>query len=332
VLNGTRRTFQLAESEISVDKIIRLSSIGDPVIYDIQSNITLQPDSEGLFKSYDFSGPEKEFEVKQRLRQLPSYMGRASLSSSSSSGRNPPQTNNNNNINSTLQGYLKDTNFILVILILLFLVVLFVVSFFLYEKNLAIIIIIWSIVVIIMGLVFMGWMRYLLVNITTKSTLPRGGSVSKKRRDINITKTETNGPSYVSTVAELAKLKKKRLPINGRDILVLYHKQEIVALDAVCYHFGGPLVEGDIEDIGDISCIKCPWHQYKIDIHTGEGINYTMGNITSKGPRQRVHEVKVINNEIFVSLNTDPIQLASDEYAYQGLYKLPTSKKPPRNK
>jgi len=196
VLNGTRRTFQLAESEISVDKIIRLSSIGDPVIYDPQSNITLHHDSEGLFKSYDFSEPDKVFEVKQRL--LP-YVGRDSLSSSSS-GRNPPQNKDNN----TLQGNLLDTNSILVTLILLSIVVLFLGIFVLYKKNA-----IWSVVIV--GLVFIGWMSYLLFNNTTKSTLPRSASVNYKSRDINITKTEKNGPAYVkvATMAEMAKLKKK---------------------------------------------------------------------------------------------------------------------------
>ena len=60
------------------------------------------------------------------------------------------------------------------------------------------------------------------------------------------------------------------------------------AFDSVCYHGGGPLAMGDIEEIpgdggdgggggggggggnGSRTCVKCPWHSYLIDLETGK--------------------------------------------------------------
>jgi nitrite reductase/ring-hydroxylating ferredoxin subunit len=47
------------------------------------------------------------------------------------------------------------------------------------------------------------------------------------------------------------------------------------AFDSICYHAGGPLGIGDIEEIGEgIKCIKCPWHAYLIDLETGTWHDY----------------------------------------------------------
>lgn len=57
--------------------------------------------------------------------------------------------------------------------------------------------------------------------------------------------------------------------LHGRDVTVIRHKGKLYALDALCYHLGGPLgEEGDIEDIssgqGNNACITCPWHHHKV--------------------------------------------------------------------
>ena len=41
-------------------------------------------------------------------------------------------------------------------------------------------------------------------------------------------------------------------------------------IDAVCYHAGGPLTVGDIEEVGGRACVRCPWHNYFVTIDTGE--------------------------------------------------------------
>lgn len=79
---------------------------------------------------------------------------------------------------------------------------------------------------------------------------------------------------------------------------------------------GGPLVNGDIEELGGKVTIKCPWHAYHIAVATGEGLYKGMemvmgpsgkfepvpGAVKSKGVKQRTHFVEIRNgNEIFVA-------------------------------
>ncbi len=77
----------------------------------------------------------------------------------------------------------------------------------------------------------------------------------------------------VCTVAEFEKRKNKigaaRLGIAGRDVALLrVGENRIAAFDAVCYHYGGPLIEGTV-DIEELH-ITCPWHRYRIDLKTGK--------------------------------------------------------------
>ncbi len=68
--------------------------------------------------------------------------------------------------------------------------------------------------------------------------------------------------------------------LNGRYLLVLgegEQKQEIAlfeidgkysAISNVCSHMGGPLIEGEFDDKG---LVTCPWHGYQFDPKTGKG-------------------------------------------------------------
>jgi nitrite reductase/ring-hydroxylating ferredoxin subunit len=70
------------------------------------------------------------------------------------------------------------------------------------------------------------------------------------------------------------------------------------ALDAHCYHHGGPLADGDIEDFGGSLCVSCPWHHYKITLGRGEALYVALDmasgarEVKSKGVRQRAHGVR----------------------------------------
>lgn len=115
-----------------------------------------------------------------------------------------------------------------------------------------------------------------------------------------------------------------RVSVQGRDVLVLRTREGVFALDAVCYHFGGPLEGGDIEDLGagapHACVIVCPWHKYRIDVRTGEGLYAGVdGDLVSKGPKQRVHFVREEDGRVFVRLNVDAERLESDHYAFMGL-------------
>uniref|UniRef100_A0A8D0GF65 Rieske domain-containing protein n=2 Tax=Sphenodon punctatus TaxID=8508 RepID=A0A8D0GF65_SPHPU len=111
--------------------------------------------------------------------------------------------------------------------------------------------------------------------------------------------------------------------VNDREIVVFYHEEKFYAMDCRCYHAGGPLHLGEIEDIGGHLCIICPWHMYKITLATGEGL-YQAINPTepsaapkwrSKGVKQRTHEVTVDNGSVYVTLSDLSVSLDSDYYA-----------------
>lgn len=74
----------------------------------------------------------------------------------------------------------------------------------------------------------------------------------------------------------------------------------LYAMDHGCYHHGGPLVDGEIEDFGNTLCVSCPWHKYKISLQTGEclyvGLDFTTKTqlVKSKGIKQRVHPIRIV--------------------------------------
>jgi nitrite reductase/ring-hydroxylating ferredoxin subunit len=89
---------------------------------------------------------------------------------------------------------------------------------------------------------------------------------------------------------------------SGRGVMLIRLGGAVKCIDHACYHHGGPLLHADIEELGDHTCIVCPWHHYKIDLDTGEGVYVGLdadalasgrqeGTVKSKGVKQRVHRV-----------------------------------------
>eukprot|EP00754_Rhynchopus_humris_P034305 Rhum_TRINITY_DN15620_c0_g1::Rhum_TRINITY_DN15620_c0_g1_i1::g.161685::m.161685 len=102
-----------------------------------------------------------------------------------------------------------------------------------------------------------------------------------------------------------------------RYLAVISHKGSVHAIDATCYHMGGPLVSADIEDIdGFGSCIVCPWHRYQISLETGQKLYMDIkGTMKTNGEmKQRVHDVKLDGGRILVKPNLEGT-CVSDEYA-----------------
>nr|XP_043881835.1 Rieske domain-containing protein-like [Solea senegalensis] len=112
--------------------------------------------------------------------------------------------------------------------------------------------------------------------------------------------------------------------VNGcRDVLVLYHEGQLHALDMRCYHSGGALQHGDIEEFNGRLCIVCPWHKYKITLAEGEGLYQAVDDPTakplrthwcSKGVKQRIHNVTEVNGDVYVTLNDSIKVIESDVY------------------
>lgn len=88
-------------------------------------------------------------------------------------------------------------------------------------------------------------------------------------------------------------------------------------IDTVCYHAGGPLTDGALRSIDKRMCLQCPWHSYLVDIATGEALYMDLDRTyQSKGLRQRVHDIELRENHVWVRLRLAEKDIPSDVYAY----------------
>ncbi|TDH67970.1 hypothetical protein CCR75_005410 [Bremia lactucae] len=127
-----------------------------------------------------------------------------------------------------------------------------------------------------------------------------------------------------------------KLPTSQRCVMLLNVNGQVFCMDHACYHHGGPLVNGDIEELGGKTTIKCPWHAYHIALETGEGLykgvdmirtstgklQPTLPRLQSKGVKQRTHVVELRNQgqDIYVADSSavpGASELASDLYAFR---------------
>jgi nitrite reductase/ring-hydroxylating ferredoxin subunit len=136
----------------------------------------------------------------------------------------------------------------------------------------------------------------------------------------------------VGSSSDIVERRGYQVEVHGRMICIFRHDGNLYALDLHCYHMGGPLATGDIEELvlerptgrGEEvhPCVVCPWHKYKISLKTGEGI-YRQTDpfsatkecvIKSRGQKQRTHEVFEENGRVIVRLNL------SEERKYESDY------------
>ncbi len=124
---------------------------------------------------------------------------------------------------------------------------------------------------------------------------------------------------HVSVAEEKAGSSKPRF------VSVIRYGSRLYCLDSVCYHAGGPLTAGDIEECNGEPCIICPWHAYPVALASGDKLyRATERNAEGKlvpagwrsvGARQRTHEVKECADGLYVRLRTGGA-FESDSYAH----------------
>ena len=127
---------------------------------------------------------------------------------------------------------------------------------------------------------------------------------------------------------KIADIKDGKLHTNvgGRFVTLIKRNDNIHCIDSICFHMGGPLGAGDIEDVDGSSCIICPWHYLKIDINDGKKLSHRITSFDERGKPagfqwekstevfQRVHEVRVDMGTVLVKLSTTQPEVQSDRY------------------
>lgn len=116
--------------------------------------------------------------------------------------------------------------------------------------------------------------------------------------------------------------------IEGRYISVVNRNGELFSFDSTCYHAGGPLGLGDIEDIQGEDCIVCPWHTYQVSLRTGAKLYQALemgpdkklvpSGWKRKEHAQRVHAVELRKDGVYVTLDKSG-KWDSDDYGTNAL-------------
>ena len=76
------------------------------------------------------------------------------------------------------------------------------------------------------------------------------------------------------------------------------------------------------QDISGRWCIICPYHKQNITLDTGEGLHFSIDpkdlkkppKLCSKGAVQRIHQVQVKEDKVFVTLSSTKQYIPSDFY------------------
>ncbi|CAG9462580.1 unnamed protein product [Pedinophyceae sp. YPF-701] len=116
-----------------------------------------------------------------------------------------------------------------------------------------------------------------------------------------------------------------KLGDDQRYVSLIRHAGKLHCIDSICFHAGGPLAIGDIEDVEGHTCITCPWHFYKIGVEDGckyyqplvknEEGKMVPGAWKTIGKRQRVHSVEERHDGAYVRPDPDA-ECHSDHYAH----------------
>jgi nitrite reductase/ring-hydroxylating ferredoxin subunit len=95
----------------------------------------------------------------------------------------------------------------------------------------------------------------------------------------------------MATLGELPAGAASEVEFEGRVYGLFNVEGEILAIDGICPHQGGPLADGTLEG----TMVTCPWHGWQFDIRTGS---------TPLGPKikQAVFEVKIEGQDILVAV------------------------------
>ena len=96
----------------------------------------------------------------------------------------------------------------------------------------------------------------------------------------------------IGTLQELRSKPVQCISVDGRQFVLIYHRQSFYALDNACPHKFASLCTGELQ--GD--AIVCPWHGAEFNIATGESFSPLAPKSLNR------YAVKVRNESVFLDL------------------------------
>lgn len=107
--------------------------------------------------------------------------------------------------------------------------------------------------------------------------------------------------------------------VDGRYVTIFRRKGILSAIDAICHHAGGPLTLGslqDIEELGGMTVVSCPWHKFLVSITDGtkayQEVSIEGGVPKVKGWKQG----KVVQRAFKVVENDSGVYMVSNQSIY----------------
>lgn len=112
----------------------------------------------------------------------------------------------------------------------------------------------------------------------------------------------------VITLDQLQEEKRHVAVINNQKILLIWHKEQVYAIQSQCPHLKMPLAKGKITDN---TSIVCPFHKSEFDLCTGEVKCWSpwpplVGNLLGKLSSQKnlkIYPTQIENGQILVDTN-----------------------------
>jgi nitrite reductase/ring-hydroxylating ferredoxin subunit len=100
------------------------------------------------------------------------------------------------------------------------------------------------------------------------------------------------GYVQLATLDELPPETALEVEHSGRVIALFRRESEVLALDGICPHQGGPLARGSVA----AGILTCPWHGWQFQLDSGQCL-------VSRGIRQTTYAVRIEGNAILVDLS-----------------------------
>ena len=108
-------------------------------------------------------------------------------------------------------------------------------------------------------------------------------------------------------LSELQQAKRHKMNLQHQDILLLWHQDEVHAIQAKCPHFKLPLMKGELTD----DCaIVCPFHKSAFSLKTGDAacwspwppvVGSLLGKLSKEKPL-KVYSTKIEDEMIWVDV------------------------------